>query len=276
MLTVLIADDEQDTREGLKKLIPWSDLGIDSVFIAADGVEAFKLSEQIRPDIILSDIRMPKMNGIDFLEKIRPILPDSKIIFLSAYSDKEYFKSAIRFKAVRYIEKPLDLEEIKDAVCEAVKEVSGDKEIRRLIRQSETSGCEALPPEMLSSETDTREAAVESQYNIISVISEYIERHFADRSLNITKISKEIHISPSHLSHIYKRATGETVNAFITRYRIGQAQILLGERDRKLADIADSVGFSDHNYFTKAFRKACGLTPSQYRERRSGRNQQGS
>lgn len=115
-MKLLIADDEMLTRDGLTSSISWSDLGIDEVFVASDGIEGLEMAEKHHPDIILSDVRMPRMNGIDMLYKIRESAPDTSFIFMSGYSDKEYLKAAIRLQAVSYVEKPLDLEEIRQAV----------------------------------------------------------------------------------------------------------------------------------------------------------------
>ena len=108
-MKLLIADDEILTRNGLVTSIDWKSLGIDQVFEASDGMEAYNTACTSKPDIILSDIRMPRLSGIEFAEKIKEILPDTSLIFMSGYSDKEYLKAAIRLKAITYVEKPLDL-----------------------------------------------------------------------------------------------------------------------------------------------------------------------
>lgn len=115
-MKLLIVDDEILTRTGLISSISWANLGIDEVYEAADGIEGLKTAEKYRPEIILSDVRMPRMNGIDMLYKIRESAPDTVFIFMSGYSDKEYLKAAIKLRAVNYVEKPLDLTEVEQAV----------------------------------------------------------------------------------------------------------------------------------------------------------------
>lgn len=115
-MNLLIVDDEILTRTGLISSISWEDLGIDEVYEAADGIEGLKMAEKYKPEIILSDVRMPRMNGIDMLYKVREGAPDTIFIFMSGYSDKEYLKAAIKLRAVNYVEKPLDLTEIEQAV----------------------------------------------------------------------------------------------------------------------------------------------------------------
>ncbi len=118
-MKLLIADDEELTREGLIASIDWAVLGVREIFQADDGLKALKIAESEKPDIILSDIRMPRLTGIEMAEQLEKILPDTSLIFMSGYSDKEYLKAAIKLKAINYVEKPLNPEEIKEAVMEA-------------------------------------------------------------------------------------------------------------------------------------------------------------
>lgn len=119
-MKLLIADDEILTREGLISSIDWDSLNIDTILQAEDGLDAYRIACEQKPDIILSDIRMPRLSGIEFASKLKVAIPDAILIFMSGYSDKEYLKAAIRLKAVTYVEKPLDLDEIREAVNEAV------------------------------------------------------------------------------------------------------------------------------------------------------------
>lgn len=118
-MKLLIVDDEKLTREGLKMSIEWKSLGISDVAIADDGVNGLEIARQFDPDIVLSDVRMPRMTGIEMCEQLQKDNPDLRIVFMSGYSDKEYLKAAIKLKAVSYVEKPIDEEEITEAVREA-------------------------------------------------------------------------------------------------------------------------------------------------------------
>lgn len=118
-MKLLIVDDETLTREGLIASIDWPALEISQVFQADDGVNGLRIARREKPEIILCDVRMPRMDGIRMVEAIEEFLPDSAVIFMSGYSDKEYLKAAIKLKAVNYVEKPLDPKEIREAVLEA-------------------------------------------------------------------------------------------------------------------------------------------------------------
>jgi len=145
-LKILIIDDEKLSREGLLHNIDWDSLRINEVILAEDGQKGITLAQQHCPEIILSDIRMPHMNGIQMAEKIHEILPDTCIIFISGYSDKEYLKAAIKLKAIRYVEKPIEQKEIEDALREAVQQIEIAKHSRHaeLSHQREQSSQLAL------------------------------------------------------------------------------------------------------------------------------------
>lgn len=118
-MKLLIVDDEKLTRNGLMNNIDWKSLGIDAVAQADDGLHGYEAALAFQPDIILSDVRMPRMSGIEMAEKLQLVNPALSIIFMSGYSDKEYLKAAIKLKAVSYVEKPIDLEELSETVLEA-------------------------------------------------------------------------------------------------------------------------------------------------------------
>ena len=130
MLKALVVDDEKMTRDVLVNYIPWKEFGVDTVEEADDGVSALALASASRPDIVLSDVRMPRMNGIELATRLREQLPHCKFIFLSGYSDKEYLKSAIRLKAVSYVEKPINLEEIVEIVRTTIEEFLKERAAR--------------------------------------------------------------------------------------------------------------------------------------------------
>lgn len=121
MIKLLVVDDESATRKGLMKHIRWDELGVDVVEEAKDGIDGLEAARRMQPDIVVSDIRMPGMNGIEFTTSVREQFPDCKIIYLSGYSDKEYLKAAIRLNAVSYVEKPIDIDELQTVIREAVR-----------------------------------------------------------------------------------------------------------------------------------------------------------
>ncbi len=119
-MRILIADDEELTRKGLISSIDWESLGIDRIDDADDGLHALSCIKKCPPDILLTDVRMPRMDGIELSRRLRECSNECPIIFMSGYSDKEYLKAAIHLKAVSYVEKPFTPEDITQALREAV------------------------------------------------------------------------------------------------------------------------------------------------------------
>ena len=108
-MKLLIAEDEIRAREGLRLLIPPV---FEDVRTAGNGQAALELAREMKPDVVLCDVRMPKMNGIELARRLRLLFPEVHILFISAYSDKEYLKSAISVQADGYLEKPVDEKEL--------------------------------------------------------------------------------------------------------------------------------------------------------------------
>ena len=160
-MTLLIVDDEDLTRQGLKSAIAGMDLPINEIMEADDGLKGTECAKEKRPDLILSDIRMAKMSGIDMVDSLKEILPETEFIFMSGYSDREYLKAAIRLKAVNFIEKPIDLKELKAALKEAIQLIEEKKRTiqSRLFHSKAASGRLALiltlPPEEAGEIPDT-------------------------------------------------------------------------------------------------------------------------
>lgn len=122
-MKLLIVDDEELTRKGLVTAIDWADLGIETILEADDGINGLKTANREKPDIVLCDVRMPRMTGIEMLEQIELNQPNISAVFMSGYSDKEYLKAAIKLKAINYIEKPIQTDELIETIKKAINQV---------------------------------------------------------------------------------------------------------------------------------------------------------
>ena len=132
MIKVLIVDDESSVRNGLLKYIHWDNLGIDSVCARETVEEALEYIRNEMPEIIISDIHMPGMNGIELCNSIRNIHPLCRIIFLSGYSDKEYLMGAIQLSADAYLEKPVNISEMEECLQKSVERCMKEHEKQKL------------------------------------------------------------------------------------------------------------------------------------------------
>lgn len=174
MFKIIIIDDEEEARQGLLENIAWDKLGILVSGEAENGIKGLELAKQVHPDIILADIRMPKMDGIKFARQIRNDFPDCKIIFMSGYTDKEYLKSAIQLKAIDYIEKPIDLDELfavlKKSVILCKEELNKrmeEEEIKSQVAQSKFMYQQEIALELIHRNIDI--SAIKKQFVNIGI-----------------------------------------------------------------------------------------------------------
>ncbi|RCX21556.1 two-component system response regulator YesN [Fontibacillus phaseoli] len=122
-MKLLIVDDDDYTRLGLLESVKWSAFGIEEIKEARDGAEALREAASFKPDIVITDIRMPKLSGIEFAEKLLDRCNESKLLFMSGFMEVDYLKSAIKLSAVDYIEKPIKLPDLELAVMKAVNSI---------------------------------------------------------------------------------------------------------------------------------------------------------
>jgi len=128
MYTMLIVDDEQASRQGISLYFPWSEHGIDIIGQAKDGLDAKKFISVRRPDIVLTDVKMPYMDGIELASYIRSEFHDIKIIFISGYDDLDYIKAAMKLDAKDYIIKPVDFSELSEVLKKVVDELDVERQ----------------------------------------------------------------------------------------------------------------------------------------------------
>lgn len=263
MIRMLVVEDEQVIRNGLMRHVPWQDLGVDAVREAANAVEALALLESFPADIVSSDIRMPGMNGVEMCSRMRESLPDLEIIFLTGYSDKEYLRAAINLHAVRYVEKPILLEEYSQAVREAIRNVEKNRLHRRLSGEGTE---EAVPVQTQQRAAELLQGDEGASYTIRRA-SDYLVAHCGEKDLSIKVLADHVGLSPTYLSTLFKKETGSTIGQYLMDVRMDRAKQLMKDPSRKLYEIAEAVGYEDVGYFTRVFKRSFGQTPSEYRKR---------
>lgn len=247
MLKALIIDDEEMTRRGLIKNIPWDDLELKVIGEAEDGEDALELINKYKPEILLCDIRMPIMNGIELVKKVREKNYNCQIIFLSGYSDKEYLKTAIKIRAIDYVEKPIIISELVTALEKAIK--IWKKERKQELNESRQN-----------LEDKDHNQVSRTVYEVISYINENY-----NKDISIKSLAESVFLTPTYLCHLFKDETEKTINQYVTEVRIDKAKELLRNSNYMVYEIASKVGYSNSNYFARVFRKFTGESPSDYR-----------
>ena len=276
MIKVLIVDDEETVRNGLQKYIAWDRLQIDVVLTAQNAEEALEIVDTEHPDIIISDVRMPRLNGIELCTLIRDRREECRIIFLSGYADKEYLKSAILLSAEEYIEKPVDIGALEECLSRTVDKCRQDREsIRRqkeldwyrssYIPSAGDAFTEEIPEELFEDISSVLMKNAQYHETVRRIIA-YVNRHFTESDMSVRQIAEAVFISPTYLSAFFKSRTGSTIGQYIRDVRIRYAVYLLEEKRDNVLEVAGKCGYADANYFAKAFKKEKGVSPSEYRE----------
>ncbi|SFG63846.1 response regulator transcription factor [Oribacterium sp. WCC10] len=245
MIKVMIVDDERFVRRGIIQETDWELIGCEVVAEAGNGLEALEKARETRPDLVVSDIRMPEMDGLQLGEKLVELYPEIKLIYLTAYSDFEYARKALRVGASDYLLKPFE-----DGELEAT--------IQRLIHLGF--------PEEQEKEPDILGLKDKSEVNnkYVKEAIEYIEKHYMDTEFTLMALAESLSVSEGHISRLFKAETANSINNYLTKYRIKKAMELLKDVKIKVYEVAELVGYQDIAYFSNTFKKLIGKSPSDY------------
>jgi len=248
----LIVDDEPRTRQGLKKTLDTWANGEYQIITAANGEETIGIMDQQKVDILLTDIRMPEMTGLELLKVIKERNMSPVIIVISAYSEFEYAHEALRLGVINYLLKPISKKTLIEAVEDALKDVD----------KRERAG-------MIEKVVDTKLVDVSAQNpsNRIPIREalDYINNNLKN-DLTQKEVADHVHLNPSYLSVLFKEHVKLTFSEYVTRRRIQRAKELLMSTNLPIADIAEESGYKTAKYFIKIFKEIEGATPSAYRK----------
>lgn len=243
MYKILVVEDEAIVRNGICRGVDWESIGAMIVGEAANGAEGIAAVERCRPHLVITDVRMPCMDGIEMLRELRRKQYKIQVILLTAYSDFEYARCALKLGAADYLLKPFQPQELLSAVSHIF-----HREMEQQIQS---------PQDILPVVSGNKSKYVQQAMN-------YISEHYSDDRISITPIARCLGISESHLSHIFRKETNYTVNEYLTRYRMHIAMQLLADCRYKVYEVSEMVGYRDLAYFGSKFKKIVGMTPSQY------------
>lgn len=256
----MVIEDEQLVRRGLILTTPWRDYGYEVVGEAENGLEGCRLAQEIRPDLIITDIRMPGMDGLEFIQQIQDKV-DAEILIISGYNEFDYAKKAMKLGVKDYLLKPIDDQELEEVLKRVASDIRNKKihqKVEANLSQVGDSKVMLFKEYLLKNEMKVREKYVQEAI-------EYIDIHFAEE-ISIKDVSEQLKISESYLTRLFKTETGHTFIEYLTNYRIGKAIELLKDKSIKVYEVASMVGYSDSRYFSVLFKKYVGLTPSEFKD----------
>lgn len=250
--TILVVDDNSDLTDFLKK-----SLGeyFKRVIIASDGVEALQLIKSHTPDIIVSDVMMPRMNGYELCKNIKEDITISHIpvILLTARDDKQSQLSGYKNGADAYLTKPFEIEMLMEIIRNRLKNRESTK--KRYLN----AGLIPAPEESTFSQADE---------TFLLKLNQIIQENLDSSDLDVTFICKEIGMSRASLYNKLKALTDMGANDYINKFRMEKAIVLITGTEMTFTEIAEKVGFTTSRYFSTAFKQYTGETPTQYKEKR--------
>lgn len=235
MNNVLVVDDEKTIRKGIKKLLEEVITGYKVLWEASNGFEALEILKIEVPDIIITDIRMPNMNGIEFIRFTKEKLPLTPIIVLSGHDDFTYVREALKLGVKDYLLKPVSRSELATIL------LSIDQSNKKKEKPIQTG---------------------ESAH--IRQIKELIEKNL-NADLTLQFISQSLNLHPNYVSQLFSQETSIRLSEYITQRRIESSKELLVKTNLKIIDISQLVGYADSKHFATVFKKVVGTTPQQYR-----------
>lgn len=259
MIRLLIADDECLEREALTEMISRRFEHEVVLETAENGRKAADTAILWGADLILMDIEMPGMSGLDAARAVLAQRPGCRVIFVTAYSLFQYAHEAVHLGACDYLLKPVDPDELEAS-------------IRRAMRQIETERkLEALAPVQPEPKEPAAPAAEpdDSENSQNALVMAHVRRYLEDNymfDISLDSVGEILHISPAYLSAQFKKYQKMNFLDCLTELRINAAKELLTDPFRSSAEVASMVGYEDASYFARAFKKRTGETPTQYRK----------
>lgn len=269
MYQLLIADDEPIERKVVCKVIEKYFPGQIEVIEAVNGREAVEIFTEKPCQILLLDIEMPGMNGLDAAEKIRRLNSDCSIIFLTAFDEFDYARRAITVRALDYLLKPAADGEIVTALEEAIRRADENErkanqkeEADRKREREQKNGVREATDKI--EEIDERHSENLRQIIVRDHIRKYIEEHYRE-DLSLQDMAGLLHYSDAYFCKIFKQCFDKNFLVYLSEFRIEKAKELLEDITINIKDVGVQVGYPDSNYFTRVFKRNVGVTPTEYR-----------
>lgn len=260
MRRLLIAEDEEPLRRELTLTLPWEDWGFALVGAAEDGLQARAMLRERAPELVLCDIKMPGLDGVELLKQASatPELAATLFIFISGHAEFSYARDALRLGAVDYLIKPVDDEALREAISKA-RERLDERDAAAKSTLNARLGLDALGAAIADGRYDGH----------VEAACLYIAERLSTE-ITLESVGSKIGLSGDHLSKLLKKATGLSFADYLTAARMRRAVELLSDPSVRIGDVADLCGYADQRYFSTVFKKRLGESPSEFRRRRQG------
>ena len=279
MYSMVILDDVKIVLQGIQKLCQKEDFGFVIKGAFVDSLKALDALPGLRPHLIITDVRMPQMDGLEFARRAKEILPESEIVILSGYRDFSYAQTAMQIGVSDYLLKPIKKTDFGDMLhrmyerLEAkigqaayyqvldgyVRGLVGEEEVKHVVSSVQPANV-AQRPGVLAKEGE------QSPTKIVRDALYYIRRHY-NENISLTDVAEHINVNKSYLCDVFKKEQKVTILQYMTNLRIEKAKELLLHTDMKMYEISVEVGYNDYTYFSQIFKRNTGETLSEFRKK---------
>ncbi len=252
LLKLVIVDDEPIILKGLLATYDWNAMGFTVAGNALSGEESLRVIREVRPDVVLTDIRMKQITGLMVMEEIQKTDIDCLFIVISAYRDFTYAQKACSLGAFDYLLKPIEEEVLRETMARAYAAC----QTRNVRMEPGSDAAGGLVP-------DTDLPGHQREYMQQAV--DYIEEHLAEEDLSIVSVATHVYLNPVYFGRVFKGTFDMTFKQYVLRQRMERAKQLLRTDSGSIGSVCEQVGIGNPSYFSRLFREYTGKLPSEYR-----------
>ncbi|CAN7619446.1 response regulator [Paenibacillus sp. LjRoot153] len=258
MIKVMVVDDDHLVRKGFISMMPWRKHKLEVVGEAGNGKKALEFLENNQVDLLITDLAMPVMSGIDLMRSVKEKYKDISMVVLTFHQDFELIQEALRLGALDYITK-VELEhEHMDEVLRRIVNKMEEQKMRSRDTHVQHLHVTTLTEEDEGPYSPEVKASVWKAVDIIH--SEF------QHDLLLPDIAKRVNMSRSYFSRCFRDVAGKTFNDFIREVRVNHAKAMLTQTNKSIGWIATQAGYPNEKYFSKVFRELTGILPGEFRK----------
>lgn len=253
MYQLVVIDDEIRLLNGIVKNFPWTEWGFKVVNSFNNSLKALNYLRNNSVDVVLTDIYMPGMNGMELAEKLQEVQPEVNVVFISGFRDFEFAKKAIQLGVKQYVTKPICEKEISIIFEEIKKDLDQNRAKEGSPNDFFTGGNFLL-----------KDRPISYHDKVILLTKRYIEENIDSASL--AGAAEHVGLSPGYLSKLFKKKTNRSFSDYLLQVRLIYGIQLLNDVNLRVYEVSNKVGYKYQKNFSREFRRYFGITPSEYRE----------
>lgn len=268
MKTLLIAEDEKQIRRGIRAIVERSGLPVGEVLECKNGLEALALLEAGPVDVMIADIRMPGMDGLELVRRAAELAHPPLVLAISGYSEFSYAVEMLRHGVRDYLLKPVAPEKLVKALANLEGEIAAREEAAKGLTDKHLLRALLSEPQLEGAQAGTGHEGKNSRR--IAEAMEYLHEHFRE-DVDMAQLSGLIGMNYAQFSYLFKQRTGMGYLAYLKALRLDESKRLLCETGLRIRDISAQTGFKSDKHFMKVFREAVGISPGEYRRLKTER-----